>query len=323
MRWLMAAACAAMLVVPAEAEALKGNLYIHDPSLIETADGFATFATGVELAKDGGQIRTKTSPDGITWTEAGALPGGMPAWVEQELGKKRPNIWAPSVFRHGDKLFLYYSVSTFGTNDSVIGVVTNDQFDAKHPNLGWQDQGMVLHTRKGDSVNAIDPFRIDTSDGLAWLSFGSYWDGIRLAVLNPETGKLRDESVPVPLASRGGGAIEASSILEHEGKFYLFVSFDRCCLGEGSTYRTMVGRADHVTGPYLDKDGKDMLEGGGSEVMVSTGHVRGPGGEEPFATPEGPKMVFHYYDRKNLGLPTLGISPIDWVDGWPVLTLPE
>ncbi|MEO5805913.1 arabinan endo-1,5-alpha-L-arabinosidase [Devosia sp.] len=323
MRMLLALV-AMILVAPAMADdlpKLTGNLFIHDPSLIQTSAGFSTFATGMELAKDGGQIRTKFSPDGINWKETGAIPGGMPAWVEREIGK-RPNIWAPSVFTKGGVTYLYYSVSTFGTNDSVIGLMTNAAFDVTKPNLGWQDQGMVLRTHKGDNYNAIDPFRIDAG-GEAWLVWGSYWDGIRLVALDPTSGKRSDDAAPLPLASRSGGAIEASSILEHDGKFYLFVSFDRCCLGDGSTYRMMVGRADQVTGPYLDKDGKDMMAGGGTELAASKGHVRGPGGEEPFMTPDGPKLVFHYYDRSNLGMPTLGISPIQWsAEGWPELTMP-
>ena len=67
----------------------------------------------------------------------------------------------------------------------------------------------------------------------------------------------------IALASRHGGAIEAASILEHDGRFYLFVSFDQCCKGVASTYNIRVGRADRIEGPYRDKDGKAMLDGGG------------------------------------------------------------
>ena len=85
-------------------------------------------------------------------------------------------------------------------------------FDPLKPGEGWRDQGLVLMSRDGDDFNAIDPFRIDTSDGRAFLAFGSFWSGIKLSELNPETGKLiRTDAPRIPLASRHGGAIEAAS----------------------------------------------------------------------------------------------------------------
>src|ERR1700761_9189863 len=96
--------------------------------------------------------------------------------------------------------------------------------------------------------------------------------------------------------TRGCVTIEASSILEHAGKFYLFVSYDRCCAGVASTYRIMVGRADAVTGPYVDKAGTDMMKSGAPQVQATIGRYIGPGGEEPVKTPAGDALIYHYYD---------------------------
>ena len=247
---------AALLAAPAAAQPLTGNVAIHDPSIAVLDGGFVSFATGVEGASDGGTVRTKSSPDGIDWQETGALPGGLPAWIADELGYTPKNLWAPSVFEKDGTHFLYYSASSFGRNDSAIGVMTNDALDPAKPAEGWVDQGLVIRSHATDSFNAIDPFRTDTG-GRAWLSFGSFWDGIRLIELDPSSGKPLSGAEPLPIASRGGGAIEAPAILEHDGKFYLFVSFDACCRGMASTYRIMVGRADAITGPYLDAEGKE------------------------------------------------------------------
>ena len=129
---------------------------------------------------------------------------------------------------------------------------------------------------------------------------------------------------PVRLASRGGGAVEAPSILAHEGWFYLFVSFDKCCNGIASSYRIMVGRADAITGPYRDRDGRLMLEGGGSEVLRSGGRMRGPGGQEVFQREGEPWLAYHWYDRDQNGMPKLALSPITFdADGWPVVAAPD
>jgi arabinan endo-1,5-alpha-L-arabinosidase len=314
------AAFALMLLALASvsAQSLTGNIAIHDPTIAVLEDGFASFATGVEGGRDGGQVRTKTSPDGIDWQEAGALPGGMPQWVIDEMGFTPKNIWAPSVSEHAGRHYLYYSASTFGRNDSVIGLMTNDNLSAADPTAGWQDQGLVVRSRPGDDYNAIDPFRID-SGGRAWLAYGSYWQGIRLVEIDPEGGKPLEGAPHSFIASRDGDAIEAPAILEHEGRFYLFVSFDACCRGVGSTYRIMAGRADEVTGPYLDREGKPMLEGGATEIVATTGNHIGPGGQEVFMRDGEPWLVFHFYNRSLGGTPNLYLTPLEWKDGWPAV----
>lgn len=310
-------------LAPASAAPLSGNIAIHDPSIAVLDDGMVSFATGVERASDGGQVRTKMSPDGLDWRESGALPGRVPQWVTEALGVTPPNLWAPSVTEHDGTHYLYYSGSTFGLNNSVIGLMTNPALDTDDPTAGWTDQGLVWRSQPGDDFNAIDPFRIDVEDK-AWLAFGSFWDGIRMIAPDPQTGLAAPGSEMIHLASRRGGAIEAPSILQHGGHFYLFVSFDKCCNGIASSYRIMVGRAEAITGPYLDRDGTPMLDGGGTELLKSGGRVRGPGGQEVFMRDDQPWLAYHWYDRDQNGMPKLALTPIGFDDeGWPVIEGPE
>ena len=116
------------------------------------------------------------------------------------------------------------------------------------------------------------------------------------------------------------GPIEAASILEHGGAFYLFVSFDQCCKGVASTYNIRVGRAGRIEGPYRDKDGKAMLEGGGSLLLGTTGRFIGPGGQEAVKTTTGDWLAYHYYDGDAFGASKLQFSPLSWSAGdWPEL----
>lgn len=300
---------------------LKGDVGIHDPTMMVVGGTYVAYYTGQEGGVFQGAIRAKTSLDGVTWHDAGAIGKGIPAWVKPALGVKPPNLWAPSVSEHGGTYFLYYAASIFGMNLSAIGLMTNPHLDPARPGDGWRDQGLVLKSGIADKFNAIDPFRIDTADGRAWLSYGSYWDGIKLVELDPATGKVKPQAEPVNLATRFGGAIEASALLAHDGQFYLFVSYDRCCAGVASTYRIMVGRADAITGPYLDREGRPMLRGYATQLERSTGRFIGPGGQEPFAGSDGaPMLVYHYYDGQDLGKSKLEIAPIRWdADGWPRL----
>jgi arabinan endo-1,5-alpha-L-arabinosidase len=82
----------------------------------------------------------------------------------------------------------------------------------------------------------------------------------------------------------------------------------------------MVGRASHVTGPYLDEDGKAMLEGGGTQLLKPNGRWIGPGGESVLLRSEGDIIVFHAYDAVT-GKPALQISTLTWTDGWPHATI--
>jgi arabinan endo-1,5-alpha-L-arabinosidase len=309
------------LAAPAQPE-MQGDLRIHDPTMIVVNGIYVAFYTGQEGGLGRGALQLKTSPDGVTWKDQGFLGRGLPAWVQPTLGVKPPNLWAPTVSVHGGTYYLYYAASIFGMNLSAIGLMTNPQLDPTHPADGWTDQGVVLKTGVTDHFNAIDPFRIDTADGRAWLSFGSYWEGIKLRELDPATGLVKPGADNLyALAGRGGAAIEASSILAHDGHFYLFVSYDRCCAGIASTYKMMVGRADTITGPYVDQAGRPMLKGYATEVQRTQGRFIGPGGEEPFTGPHGEEMlVYHYYDGSDGGASKLEIAPIQWsADGWPSL----
>jgi arabinan endo-1,5-alpha-L-arabinosidase len=299
---------------------IAGDVQTHDPSVIEVEGRFVAVGTG-QQGPTHGAIRAKISTDGLQWTDAGAIGQGPPTWARAALGFKPLNVWAPSISRRGKVVFLYYCLSSFGHNTSAIGLMTNAAFDPLNPSEGWQDEGLVLMSKDGDDFNAIDPFRIDTSDGRAYLAFGSFWSGIKLSELDPETGKfLGADAERIAVASRHGGAIEAASILEHDGKFILFVSFDQCCKGVASTYNIRVGRADRIEGPYRDRNGKAMLEGGGSLMLATTGHFIGPGGQEPVKTLKGDELAYHYYDGDAAGASKLQVSPLFWsADGWPEL----
>ena len=146
--------------------------------------------------------------------------------------------------------------------------------------------------------------------------------------VDPDTGKLSDRDTTLfSLASRPRtdpdqtqstkDAIEAPFIIRHEGYWYLFVSFDFCCRGAKSTYKVMVGRSHRITGPYIDKDGKPMTEGGGTLVIEATGpNWRGPG--HPAVLQESGEyyLLFHAYHGQT-GRSELKISTMEWEDGWP------
>jgi arabinan endo-1,5-alpha-L-arabinosidase len=207
----------------------------------------------------------------------------------------------------------------------------NRTLDPDSKEYRWVDQGMILQSIPyRDSWNAIDPAVVEDGDGNAWMSFGSFWDGLKLVKLDSSLVRLAEPQEWHSLAKRPGnplepddqagiGAIEAPYIFRKNGYYYLFVSFDKCCRGMDSTYKIMVGRSKSVTGPYLDKDGKSMLEGGGSLVLAGNEDWVALGHNAAYTFDGKDYLVFHAYETADNALQKLRILPIGWEDGWPVV----
>jgi hypothetical protein len=214
-------------------------------------------------------------------------------------------------------------VSTVGSQVSAIGLVTNPSLDPADPNYLWTDQGPVIQSNGSVTYNAIDPSVMWASDGRLWMAFGSFWTGIKLIELDPATGKRIAPNSPVhSLATRPSNtAIEAAHLFQRNNLFYLFVNWDACCSGLDSTYNIRVGRSASVTGPYLDRDGVNLANGGGSLLLESSGRFIGPGHAGILVEGETNWFTFHFYDGTNNGSSRLGLNRLTWsADGWPQVT---
>ncbi len=85
-----------------------------------------------------------------------------------------------------------------------------------------------------------------------------------------------------------------------------------------STYNIRAGRSEAITGPYLDKDAKDLLSGGGTLVLGTDGPFIGPGHAGILSDGTNTWFSCHFYDGTRYGAPTLALLPLRWSeDGWP------
>jgi len=289
--------------------------HVHDPVIAKDGDTYWVFSTGHG-------VPVRSSKNFVDWTYLGPALQGIPQWASRHV----PNVefpWAPDISFFNQRFHLYYSISTVGSRQSCIGLATNKTLDPTSPQYTWVDQGVVVFSTEKDNLNCIDPNVVMDEKGKPWLTLGSFWSGIYLMPLNPNTGKPAGGQ-PLNIASRNGGAIEAPFIIRHGGHYYLFVSFDECCKGRDSTYKVMVGRSRDIQGPYRDFTGERLLDGGGTLVLAGYGNVRGPGHNGFISLPEGDFMVHHFYDAKNDGKATMQIRPVFWTeDGWPVVGGPN
>ena len=293
---------------------LSGDVGAHDPVIIKEGNRWYIFYTGVGL-------KMKYSDDGSHWTDYGGIFNMNPRWFKEYVPNAGESIWAPDISYYKGTYYLYYSVSTFGKNTSVIGLASNKTLDPDSPDYEWKDLGAVISSDSSKDYNCIDPNMIVDKDGQPWLSFGSFWSGIKMVKLDPATMKPAPDPQLHAIAARPGNtAIEAPHIVYRDGWYYHFISFDFCCKKADSNYKIMAGRSKSITGPYLDKEGKSMLEGGGTLIDAGDNRWKGPGHCAVYLSGESAILVNHAYDALNNGTATLQIRPLYWdEEGWPYL----
>ncbi len=295
---------------------------IRDPSIMRQAGTYYLFSTDAGGVISG-HLPMRCSTDKVSWKLCGAVFNQIPAWVQaNEPGIT--DLWAPDISFFNGLYHVYYAGSIFATNTSVIGLATNITLDPTSPYYQWIDQGLVLSSSSSDDFNAIDPSILVDTDGSVWMTYGSYWTGIKQQQLDPSTGKLMAANQTVySLATRPGvlfDPIEGTSLVHKDNYYYLFASFDDCCNPNPylDTYRIMVGRSTSPHGPFTDMNGTPMMQGGGTQLIAGNGSTwNAPGGETVFLDPQdGDLITFHAIHLPD-GAAYVFVNSLAWPNGWP------
>ena len=302
------------------------DIRVHDPVMIREGEKYYVFCTGMGIA-------VFSSTDMKNWASEKPVFDSPPAWAVETISGFKGHIWAPDISFHNGIYYLYYSVSAFGKNTSCIGLATNKTLDPKSKDFKWTDHGKVIQSIPGrDLWNAIDPNLAFDEANQPWLVFGSFWSGMKLVKMNADLKRISEPQEWHTVSKRprdfkdddrnsGEGAVEAPFIFKKANYYYLFVSFDFCCRGTQSTYKVVVGRSDKIQGPYLDKEGVRMDQGGGSIVLQGNPSWPGVGHNSAYTFDGKDYIVFHAYDMADGGKPKLKIEQMQWdSNGWPVIT---
>ncbi|HCD53699.1 MAG TPA: arabinan endo-1,5-alpha-L-arabinosidase [Balneolaceae bacterium] len=328
------------------------DIIVHDPVMIEHDGMYYIFNTDFGL-------KMWSSPDLDNWTDEGAIFPEAPEWTFDVNPDFKNHMWAPDITYHNGKFYLFYSVSAFGRNTSAIAVATNTTLDTDSPDYKWVDHGPVIRSVPGrDMWNAIDPNLAFDDEGHPWLTFGSFWMGIKIVRLDDSLTKVYEPQTWRTIAARHrdwkvderdagdaanpelnyaelysedqleanqtmqNGAIEAPFIFKKNGYYYLLFSWDRCCKGLESSYKTVVGRAKNVMGPYVDKAGNKLIHGGGTVIASETDRWAAVGHPAAYTFDGVDFLVAHAYDKNDDGKPKLILAEITWDEnGWPSVEL--
>lgn len=271
-----------------------------------------------------GGITIKTSKNLREWTKSGTVfPSKQPyEWMKDpEKGVPEGSIWAPGIYKIGDTYCVYYCMSTSGSQHSFIGLATNTTLDPNDKEYKWVDKGCVIHSYSGDDYNAIDPCVIIDDDNQPWLIYGSYWSGIKIRKIDPNTLLLdsNDDTVYSLAAAQTRNGPEAGYMIKHGDYYYLFVA----CGSFSTGYWNGVGRSKSVTGPFLDADGVDMMNQGATPVNSYRDGFTKCGHSSVFTDTDGSQYhvseYFKTYEDGSSSPSLLSISKLYWTkDGWPV-----
>jgi len=276
---------------------------LPDPTIIKANDGyFYLYAT--EDIRNTPIYKSENLTD---WTYVGtAFTNTTRPTFEPKGG-----LWAPDICYINGKYVLYYSMSVWGGEWTCgIGAAVSDK-----PEGPFVDKGKLFQSKDIDVQNSIDQFYIEEK-GKKYLFWGSF-RGIYGIELSKDGLSVKSGAQKRKIA---GTAFDGTYIHKRGNYYYMFASIGSCCEGVKSTYQLVVGRSKSLFGPYLDKNGKDMMDNGYSLVIGSNTRFVGNGHcSEIVQDKAGNDWIFyHGVDVENPRGRVLLMDQVKWdKDNWP------
>ena len=278
-----------------------------DPTVIRAKDGtYYAYATWRNK-----NVPVYKSTDMVNWEYLGGAfkQDEVPMYVENGA------IWAPDINYIDGKYVLYFSESRWAAHwESCICRAVSDK-----PEGPYTDAKMLFRSTDVNVENSIDPVIIQ-DNGRKYLAWGSFF-GIYITELTDDGLEVVDMNNKTRIA---GNAFEGTYIHKRDGYYYLFASVGRCCDGLKSTYKTVVGRSKSLFGPYVDKQGRKMLDNHYEVLLQGDSRVKGPGHNSQIIS-DDKRQDWIFYHGYDVAAPTAGrkmyMDRVVWIDGWPQITL--
>ncbi|SFE06399.1 arabinan endo-1,5-alpha-L-arabinosidase [Paenibacillus catalpae] len=243
---------------------------VHDPSVIRAEDGtYYVFGSHLAAAK---------STDLMSWelVASGAADGNpLIPNVTEELREtfewaQTDTLWAADVIQLADgKYYMYYNACRGDSPLSAMGVAVAADIEGPYKDLGIiLKSGMWGEPSEDGEIydatihpNVVDPDVFFDKDGKLWMVYGSYSGGIFILEMDEKTGKpLPGQGYGKKLLGGNHSRIEGPYMLYSPDTdyYYLFLSYGG--LDAAGGYNIRVARSKNPDGPFVDAEGKDMIE---------------------------------------------------------------
>ncbi|MBB6093719.1 arabinan endo-1,5-alpha-L-arabinosidase [Povalibacter uvarum] len=273
------------------------DLAVHDPSVVRADDG-SYYVFGSHLA-------AARSTDLMNWQYvANGVDAANPLWstipTDGNTWTGAPGSWAADVIKLKDgKYRFYYSFCGIPPNgectgpraylgvaiaDNIAGPYTDQGIflrsgmNAAEIAAGYGPEGITSYDAR-IHPNTIDPDTFYDKKGKLWMTYGSYSGGIFILQLDETTGKpLPAQGYGKHLAGGNHSAIEGSYILYSpvSDYYYMFMSFGGFVSTDG--YNVRIARSKNPDGPYLDAEGRDLVNARGDWDAIAPYGVKLMGG---------------------------------------------
>ncbi|MFF5701399.1 family 43 glycosylhydrolase [Streptomyces sp. NPDC012794] len=222
----------------------------------------------------------------------------------------RDFVWAPEVYDNGNGFTMHYTARDRATDKQSIGVALSSS--AAGPFRPAGDGPLVCPASEGGAIDASS----HTERGrryLLWKNDGNCCGMDTWLYLQPTSWDgTRTTGDPVRLIGQdpGEGLVEAPTLVERGGHYVLFYSAGDY---RRDKYRTGYAVAPALTGPYVKAAGPLMT------TESFSGRVRGPGGQDVVAGPDGrDRIVFHGWSA-DYGRRPMYMADLGFADGRPVV----
>src|SRR3954452_2718028 len=174
--------------------------------------------------------------DLVHWTYMGDAFTDRPVWASA-----RALLWAPELQYFNGLYHLYFTVTNtvLPGGGSAIGVATS-----AGPTGPWTESGApVVEAHAAPCcadarTQVYDPAIVADESGQRYLFYGSFSGGIAARRLSAD-GLHTDPAGDTPIAAPR--RYEGTSVVHHDGYYYLFASASDCCNGPLTGYSVFVG----------------------------------------------------------------------------------
>ncbi len=282
---------------------------LPDPDVIRGDDGYFYLYATEHNRKDPDMKNSPVmrSSDLVNWTRVGAL---FTDQTHPQITDQNPaGIWAPSINKIGDKYVVYYSQP--GKNyKHAIGVAVSSV-----PQGPFKDLGKLIDSNEQGVDISIDAY-LYQEDGRNYLFWGSFRSISVLELTEDGTAiKNKDTQKRIEVA---GGQYEATVLHKRDGWYYLILSTGD--YSKGGTYRLVAGRSKSIFGPYVDRNGNDMMSVHHELILKGDGNFSSPGHCSRIITDDaGQDWILYHAYRNDMDYRCLMLDKVEWIDGWPVV----
>ena len=335
--------------VPIEPETRRDNLEINinaeNPVVVEYEDRYYLFHSDRGIA-------TWTSRDRNNWIRQNPVFDTIPGWITEKAGEQNYQLSAAEIVQSNGRYYLYYTARADSTEDIFYGLASNRTLNPRSEEFEWRDQGDVFPNKSEIDTRSIRHLSFTQAGQNAnWLILNDRSETISIIQLTDslmipdgsnsdsntyeiaslsnahsdrnEAYRCPDESLESIDADINTVGYEKPVLIEKDNSYYLFLTVSKTCRDNAVYTSYITGRAKSITGPYVDRNGARIDNGGGSQFITGL-EDKHPFYINSIRNFDGTDYVIGHTMNTETSRATLLMLELSWSeDGWPQVVVDQ